>query len=185
MIGFIGTSSQLQSAVTDDERRISALSLSRYKAPIWGLRPDCYYSQTVAGLLMWGLSLTRGRFCRLQLLLGLASTVILGYESHRTRYHILLSQIRDFPFRCLLRVAGLRWRYSTPPPDEANLCSHTEFSFITSGEQISSQRLQGFHYCPSWMRCLGNVHEPLPSEWITPCLAPLFRLLGGVYWDIA
>jgi hypothetical protein len=24
------------------------------KAPIWGLRPDLYYCQTVAGLLMWG-----------------------------------------------------------------------------------------------------------------------------------
>jgi hypothetical protein len=29
-------------------------SLSQNKAPIWGLRPDFYYYQTVAGLLMWG-----------------------------------------------------------------------------------------------------------------------------------
>jgi hypothetical protein len=29
-------------------------SLSWNKAPIWGLRPDLYYCQTVAGLLMWG-----------------------------------------------------------------------------------------------------------------------------------
>jgi hypothetical protein len=29
-------------------------SLSWNKAPIWGLRPDFYYCQTVAGLLMWG-----------------------------------------------------------------------------------------------------------------------------------
>jgi hypothetical protein len=28
---------------------------------------------------------------------------------------VLLSQIRDFPFRRLLRLAGLRRRYSTPP----------------------------------------------------------------------
>jgi hypothetical protein len=28
-------------------------SLSWNKAPIWGLRPDLYYCQTVAGLLMW------------------------------------------------------------------------------------------------------------------------------------
>jgi hypothetical protein len=27
-----------------------------------------------------------------------------------------LSQIWDFPFRCLLRLAGSRWRYSTLPP---------------------------------------------------------------------
>jgi hypothetical protein len=29
-------------------------SLSWNKAPFWGLRPDLYYCQTVAGLLMWG-----------------------------------------------------------------------------------------------------------------------------------
>jgi hypothetical protein len=28
--------------------------LSWNEAPIWGLRPDLYYCQTVAGLLMWG-----------------------------------------------------------------------------------------------------------------------------------
>jgi hypothetical protein len=61
-------------------------------------------------------SLTRGRVCRLQLLLALASAVIFGSESHRTRGHILLSQIRDFPFLRLLRFAESRWRYSTPPP---------------------------------------------------------------------
>jgi hypothetical protein len=62
------------------------------------------------------LSLTRGRVCRVQLLLVLASAVILGSESRGTCDHILLPQIRDFPFRRLLRLAGLRWRYSTPPP---------------------------------------------------------------------
>jgi hypothetical protein len=79
-------------------------------------------------------SLTRGRVCRLQLLLVLASAVILGSESRETHDNILLSQIRDppptwrarfpylylqgqgspvtppgigFPFRRLLRLAGL------------------------------------------------------------------------------
>jgi hypothetical protein len=42
-------------------------------------------------------SLTRGWICRLQLLLVLASAVILRSESHGTHYHILLSQIRDSP----------------------------------------------------------------------------------------
>jgi hypothetical protein len=51
------------------------------------------------------LSLTRRRVCRLQLLLVLASAV-----------NILLSQIRDFPFCRLLRLAELRLKYSTPPP---------------------------------------------------------------------
>jgi hypothetical protein len=42
---------------------------------------------------MWG-----GRVCHIQFLLALASAVILGSESLGTRDHILLSQIRDFPF---------------------------------------------------------------------------------------
>jgi hypothetical protein len=50
------------------------------------------------------------------LLLALADAVILGSESRGTRGHTLLSQIRDFSFRRLLRLAGLRLRYSTPPP---------------------------------------------------------------------
>jgi hypothetical protein len=41
-------------------------------------------------------SLTRGRVCRLQLLLALANAVIFGSESRGTRDHILPSQIRDF-----------------------------------------------------------------------------------------
>jgi hypothetical protein len=64
---------------------------------------------------MWG-ALSDERTGRLQLLLPLACAVIFGSESRGTRDHILLSQIRDFPFRRLLRLAGLRWRYSTPPP---------------------------------------------------------------------
>jgi hypothetical protein len=42
-------------------------------------------------------SLTKGRVCRLQLLLALASAVILGTKSHGTHYHILLTQILDSP----------------------------------------------------------------------------------------
>jgi hypothetical protein len=63
------------------------------------------------------LSLTRRRVCRLQFLLALASAIILGSEPRGSRDHILPSQIRYFPFRRFLRLAGLRWRYSTPPPD--------------------------------------------------------------------
>jgi hypothetical protein len=67
--------------------------------------------------LCWcgALSLTRGRICRLQLLLALASAVIFGSESSGTRDHMLLSQIRDFPFRRLLRlrVQWDSWPYVT------------------------------------------------------------------------
>jgi hypothetical protein len=61
------------------------------------------------------LSLTRGLVCRLQLLLALASTAILGFRVlWDSRPHF--TQIRDFFFRRLLLLAGLFWRYSTPPP---------------------------------------------------------------------
>jgi hypothetical protein len=43
--------SRLETYVTTDGQ--SAI-LSWNKAAIWGLRPDFYYRQTVAGLLMWG-----------------------------------------------------------------------------------------------------------------------------------
>jgi hypothetical protein len=61
-------------------------------------------------------SLTRGRVCLLYMLLALASAVLLGPETLWSRDHISLSPIWDFPFRRLLRLAGSRWRYSTPPP---------------------------------------------------------------------
>jgi hypothetical protein len=88
-------------------------------------------------------SLTRELVCGLQFLLALPSAVILGSESRGTQEHILLSQVRDssnlddhvppylyppgtgepsyapgtgFPLRRLLRLTGLRLRYSTPPP---------------------------------------------------------------------
>jgi hypothetical protein len=35
-------------------QRAQSPSLSWNKAPIWGFRPDLYYCQTVACLLMWG-----------------------------------------------------------------------------------------------------------------------------------
>jgi hypothetical protein len=49
-----------QSNVTTDGH---SASLSWNKAPIWALRPDLYYCHAVAGLLVWGALLTRGRVC--------------------------------------------------------------------------------------------------------------------------
>jgi hypothetical protein len=87
-------------------------------------------------------SQARGRVCNLLLMLGLASAVPLGSESRRTQYHTLFSQFLRLPqpegpgpriyipqeqggpvmpqgtgfhLRCLLRLGGLRWRYSGPP----------------------------------------------------------------------
>jgi hypothetical protein len=61
------------------------------------------------------------------MLLILASVVFLGPESLGTCDHILLSQIWDFPFRRLLRLAGSQWRYSNPPPC---LTAATSYSLI-------------------------------------------------------
>jgi hypothetical protein len=98
---------------------------------------SCYHSHYVTS------TLKRGWVCRSQLLLAFTSAVILRSESRGTHDQILLSKIRDSPqsggpgppiyipqehgrlvippgtgfhFRRLLRLAGLRWRYSTSPP---------------------------------------------------------------------
>jgi hypothetical protein len=102
-------------------------------------------------------SLKRGWVCHLQLLLALASAFILGSESRGTRDHILRSQIRDFPFCRLLRRAGLRWRYSTPPPHR-NLAlpnrsnsSQRQSYFATDGQSISK----------SWCRAPFGAHDQI------------------------
>jgi hypothetical protein len=50
----------------------------------------------------------------------ICSAICQWSESPRTRNHILLSHLRliRFPFRHLLRLAGLRWKYSYPLPHE-------------------------------------------------------------------
>jgi hypothetical protein len=77
-------------------------------------------------------SLKRGWVCHLQLLLAHDSAFILGSESRWTCGHMLLSQIWDFPFRCLLRLAGSRWRYSTPLPHSWNYQLFWEPRYIAS-----------------------------------------------------
>jgi hypothetical protein len=72
-----------------------SVSSSWRQAP-WDLRPvivfqlnTCFHSPYVTS------PLTRGWVCHLQLVLALASTVILKFESRGTHGHILLSQFRD------------------------------------------------------------------------------------------
>jgi hypothetical protein len=109
-------------------------------------------------------SLTGGRVC-LQPLLALASASIIGSESRGTHDLILLSQIRDspnlegqvpvfitpleqgapaipsgtgFPFVRLLRLAGLRWRYSNPPPRGEALPVRTPYTVSASDRKEST-----------------------------------------------
>jgi hypothetical protein len=114
--------------------------MSWYRAPLWDLRPDITSCRNVP---VWNLrsyfcgapSLMRGRVCNLQCNHPLIRVT-------QTRNHTLLSHLRlpqpggpgsriyipqgqggpvippgtGFPFRRLLRLAGLRWRYCNPPP---------------------------------------------------------------------
>jgi hypothetical protein len=92
----------------------------------------------------------------LQLLLALASADIFGSDSHGTRDHNLLSQIRDLPIRRLLRLAGLRWRYLTLPP-------HGLLELLKS-----SPRTHGFHL-------EGN--SLAQTTWKTPVSIVVVKLL--------
>jgi hypothetical protein len=86
----------------------------------WGSRWEFYYCQTFAGLLTWG-ALSHERTClSFTIADGLLKRILVS-ESRGTRGHNLLSQIRELPFRRLLRLAGLRWRYPTPLP-HGTLC---------------------------------------------------------------
>jgi hypothetical protein len=105
------------------------------------------------------LSLTRGRVCRVQVLLALASAIIFGSEFRGTHYHISLSQSRNYPIRRLLRLAGLRWRYSNQTP-HGILCVECVryFPWIS----LSAHRLEhtAWNSSLSWKRhicCAGKV----------------------------
>jgi hypothetical protein len=110
-------------------------------------------------------SVTRGWVCRLQLLLALASAVILKSESLESHDHILLSHFRDYP-----NLAGLRWMYSTPPPHgmEVHLPSYPVFinGALTYGNIDRSQK--------------AINHLPLPC---TVCDIVL-RHRGKVNWTL-
>jgi hypothetical protein len=127
------------------------------------------------------LSLTRGRVCPLQLLLVITSAVILGSESRRSSDPIWLSQIRDFPFRRLLRLAGLRWMYSTPHPHGIDFTGvYPDSSFTTP------RRGQRRQHLDSPFPCLTVASGTcLPSRWIATAVVSLFAsslcLATGLY----
>jgi hypothetical protein len=125
-------------------------------------------------------SLMRGWVCRLEYLLGLASAVILRSESHGTHDHILLpsdSKLPQsggpgpriyipqeqgclvinpgtgFPFNRLLRLAGIRRKYSNPPPQgiirENQSVNHTIYSKGITGQKTHTchpLRIQRSHH---------------------------------------
>jgi hypothetical protein len=105
------------------------LSYSDLVSQSWCRAPSAAHDQIY--ITIWQLRscfcgapfLTRGRVCLLYMLLALASAVFLGSYSLGTCDRSLLSQIWDFPIRCLLLLEGSRWRYSTPPPHGRLTCT--------------------------------------------------------------
>jgi hypothetical protein len=91
--------SESESYVTTDGQ---SASLSWNKTPIWGSRPDFYYCQTVAGLLMWG-ALSDERT-------GLSFTIAAGTSQ---RSHSLIRAPWDS--RPYFTVSDLRLPISSPP----------------------------------------------------------------------
>jgi hypothetical protein len=84
--------SQSQSYDTTDGQSVS---LSWWKAHLLSKARFLLLSRQLQIRWCGAPSLMKGRVCRLQLLLPLASIVILGTESRGTQDHILLSQVRD------------------------------------------------------------------------------------------
>jgi hypothetical protein len=117
--------SESESYVTTDSQ---SASLSWNKAPIWGLTTTFLLLSDNCRFVNVGWSLWREN----------GSVVYNCWwrspaQQYRwTRDHILLSQIWDYPFRRLLQLAGLRWRYSTPPP-------HGRLNFWLCSLLITSQ----------------------------------------------
>jgi hypothetical protein len=105
--------SESESYVTTDGQ---SASLIWNIAPIWSLRPDLYYCQTLAGLLMWGVLSDERTGLSFAFSAGPRrrrySRIRVPWDS-RTYFTVSDSRLR---FRRLLRFAWLRWRYSIPPP---------------------------------------------------------------------
>jgi hypothetical protein len=131
----------------------------------------------------------RGQVCRLQLLLALASAVILGSKSCGTRDHILLSQIRDFPFCYLLQLTGLWWRYSTPPPHRSmsivcyflRLYWGTGLAAVnTLHDAVSNFQLQGLH-CGRISIYYTNPFAQYDKFYHDPTITQLCTLISIMY----
>jgi hypothetical protein len=77
-----------------------------------------------------------------------------------------------FHFRCLLRLAGLRWRYSNPPPHGVLLSVLASVVLLITPLHGPSRthRFQQYLYCHMCSRCRGNMFtEPLPINGSIRC----------------
>jgi hypothetical protein len=133
------------------------------------------------------LSLTRERVCRLQLLLLLASAVILGSESRETRDHILLTQIRDS-----LNLEGQVPVFMSPRNRVTQLQAQTLGSlFVVSydsqgyGGSIRTRLHTGIYLSPTWDPRYIATGQP-PQKTPLPLLLHVDSLLQScVYRTVA
>jgi hypothetical protein len=159
-----------------------ATSLLRITTSIFFQLNTCGHSPYVTSSLM------RGWVCRLQLLLGLASAVILRFESRGTHDHILLSQIRDsqtwrarspylypqvqggpvippgtgFPFRRLLRLtASNSLRYVAPARTAQKTFLPLLRVLSLSGEQMCPQNCS-----LATAVVLSPIHTAVTWQWV-------------------
>jgi hypothetical protein len=102
-----------ESYVTTDSE---SASLSWNIAPMWGLRPDFCYSLTITFLFLWGALSDERTGQPFVYATGPRQRSPSWVPVPLVSWPYFLSQTWGFPFRRLLRLAGSRWRYSTPPP---------------------------------------------------------------------
>jgi hypothetical protein len=154
-----------ESYVTTDGQ---SASLSWYKAPIRGLRPD-FYCRTEYGIRNTSDSYALDSVGRLSdERTGLPfvcaagpcqrslSRVLVPWD---LRPYFTVSDLR-LPFHRLLRLAGSRWRYSTPPPH--GFCVYSRMNSVSYllGVPNRGHRVKQFIPPLSWkrhLRCAGNV----------------------------
>jgi hypothetical protein len=104
--------------------------LSWNKVPVWGLRPDLYYCQRVAGLLMWG-SLSDERT-------GLSFTIAAG------------------PRHCRARLPWDSWPYFTVSDSILPFSSSPVTRRVTV-EVIDSASTRDIDWTAEWTRCYNLV----------------------------
>jgi hypothetical protein len=160
-------------------------SLSWNIIAIWGLWPDFYYCQTVAGLLIWDALSEEGAGLSFKIAAcPRASAVILGSESQGTRDHILFSQIRD-PFSSPTTTRRVTVEVFDPDSTrEENYCDPRELSELTSMRtecKSSCLTVPLLFYFSVFNRWCGNLlTEPLPSNKFSVAI----RCRGNVFTEL-
>jgi hypothetical protein len=150
--------SESESFVTTDGQ---SASLSWNKAPIWNLRPDFYYCQTVAVLLMWGRSL-----CRYD------ESVVYNCCCHSPLQSF--SGPSPWELVTIVTVSDSRLPFSSPPTTRRakvevfDPACQTACVLLPSADRVEDTSFQGsvsrIRCNCLCTRCPGNVNEPLRSK---------------------